>query len=54
MAKIHGKVTFVSLDGDDLSAHSNNVEFVRSGDSHDVTTFGIPGVCTGALPGLTT
>lgn len=40
MAKIHGKDTFISLDGDDLSQYSNNVEFVRSGDSHDVTTFG--------------
>lgn len=40
MAKVHGKVTFVSLNGVDLSAFSNNVEFTRTGDSHDVTTFG--------------
>lgn len=40
MAKVHGKDTFVSLDGDNLSTYSNSVEFVRTGDSHDVTTFG--------------
>lgn len=40
MAKIHGKVTFVSLDADDLSTYGTSVEFMRSADSHDVTTFG--------------
>lgn len=40
MAKVHGKDTYVSLDGDDLSAYANNVEYNRTGDSHDVTTFG--------------
>ena len=40
MAKQHGKDTFVSLDGDDLSTYSNNVEFERMADSHDTTTFG--------------
>lgn len=40
MAKIHGKVTFVSLDADDLSTFGTNMEFERSADSHDVTTFG--------------
>lgn len=40
MSFIHGKNTFVSLDGDNLSTYSNNVEFNRSSDSHDVTTFG--------------
>ncbi|MBW0117026.1 hypothetical protein [Pseudonocardia abyssalis] len=40
MAFVHGKNTFVSLDGDDLSAFTNNVAFNRSADSHDVTTFG--------------
>lgn len=40
MAFTHGKDTFISLDADDLSAFSNNVEFNRSADSHDVTTFG--------------
>jgi hypothetical protein len=40
MAFIHGKNTFVSLDGDDLSAFANQSELARMGDSHDVTTFG--------------
>lgn len=40
MAFTHGKVTFVSLDGDNLSTFSNSCEFTRTGDSHDVTTFG--------------
>lgn len=40
MAFTHGKNTYVSLDGDDLSTYSNNVEFNRTADSHDVTTFG--------------
>lgn len=40
MAFQHGKSTFVSLDGDNLSAFSNNVVFTRTSDSHDVTTFG--------------
>lgn len=40
MPFIHGKAGFVSLGGVDLSAFSNNIEFGRSADSHDVTTFG--------------
>jgi hypothetical protein len=40
MPFVHGKDTFVSLDGDNLSAFSNTSELVRTGDSHDVTTFG--------------
>jgi hypothetical protein len=40
MAFIHGKDTFVSVDGDDLSAFTNTSEFTKSGDSHDVTTYG--------------
>jgi hypothetical protein len=40
MAKIHGKGLVVLLDADDLSTHSNNMEFNRKADSHDVTTFG--------------
>lgn len=40
MAFIHGKDGFVSLNAVDLSAFSDNIEFGRSGDSHDVTTFG--------------
>jgi hypothetical protein len=40
MAFIHGKAGFVSLSGVDLSAFANNIEFGKSADSHDVTTFG--------------
>lgn len=40
MPKVHGKDTYVSLDGVDIGIHGTNVEYGRSGDSHDVTTFG--------------
>jgi hypothetical protein len=40
VANVHGKVTFVSLDADDLSGFGTAMEFTRSADSHDVTTFG--------------
>jgi len=40
MAFIHGKDGYLSLNAVDLSAFSDNIEFGRSGDSHDVTTFG--------------
>jgi hypothetical protein len=40
MAFVHGKNTYVSLDGDDISAFCNSVNNKRSADSHDVTTFG--------------
>lgn len=40
MSRQHGKDTFVSLDGDDLSPHTNTSELTRSVDSHDVTCYG--------------
>lgn len=40
MSFVHGKGTAVSLDGNDLSAYSNNVEWTRTPDVHEVTTFG--------------
>ncbi|MFR9804614.1 hypothetical protein ACL02T_20360 [Pseudonocardia sp. RS010] len=40
MAFVHGKGVVTSIDGDDLSAFANSVQFNRSADSHDVTTFG--------------
>ena len=43
MAFIHGKDTFVSVDGDDLSAFTNTSEFTQTADSHDVTTYGKDG-----------
>lgn len=36
----HGKSTYVSLDGDDLSAFSTNSQLELTADSHDVTTYG--------------
>lgn len=43
MAKIHGSNLVVTLDDDDLSAYANNVDYERSADSHDTTTFGADG-----------
>jgi hypothetical protein len=43
MGKIHGKDVYVSIDGDDISEYANNLEYGRTGDSHDVTCFGADG-----------
>ena len=40
MAFVHGKDTFISLDGDNLSAFCNTSTLTRQADSHDVTTYG--------------
>lgn len=40
MTAVHGKSTVVTIDGDDISAFANNVEFGREADAHDVTGFG--------------
>lgn len=40
MAFVHGKNTYVSLDGQDLSAFTNNTEGTLEADSHDTTTYG--------------
>lgn len=40
MAFIHGKNTYISVDGDDLSAYTDASELNRSADTHDVTTYG--------------
>lgn len=40
MAKAHGKETYVSLDGDDLSTYTNASEIDREADEHDVTGYG--------------
>jgi hypothetical protein len=39
MPFIHGKDTFVSVNGVNLSAYSTKTTFKRTHDSHDVTTF---------------
>lgn len=40
MAFIHGKGTVVLLNAANLSAFSNSLTFTRTGDSHNVTTYG--------------
>lgn len=40
MAFVHGKGSVTSLGGSDLSIYSNSIEWARTADSHDVTTFG--------------
>jgi hypothetical protein len=37
---IHGKRTFFSLDGDNLSTFTTTSQLERTSDSHDVTTYG--------------
>lgn len=39
MPKKHGKDTHVEIDAVDISTHTNNTEFNREGDSHDITTY---------------
>ncbi len=40
MAFVHGKNTYLSLDGDDLSAFCTTSTLTRKADKHDVTTYG--------------
>lgn len=40
MAFVHGSGTVITLDGDSLTAFSNNTSTEKSADSHDVTTYG--------------
>ena len=37
---VHGKGTKITVDGDDISAYTNTSEHEKTGDSHDVTTYG--------------
>lgn len=41
MAEAHGKETYVSLDGDDISTFTNNTTFERESDEHDSTCYGV-------------
>lgn len=41
MTFIHGKNTYVSLNGSDLSAYSKKSGWERGADTHDTTTFGL-------------
>ena len=40
MTFVHGKNTFVSLGGTNISAYTNSTTFNREADSHEVTTYG--------------
>lgn len=55
MAKKHGKTTNVKLNAVDISAHTNNTEWNRTGDTHDVTTYKADDTDTAKeyIPGLT-
>lgn len=40
MTFVHGKDTYVNLDGHDLSPYTNSTTYNNTADSHDVTTYG--------------
>jgi hypothetical protein len=40
MSFVHGRHTFISLDGDDLSVYTDSSELGLTADTHDVTTYG--------------
>lgn len=40
MSLTHGKNTVVKIDGDDLTAYSNNSQLEMTADSHNVTVYG--------------
>jgi hypothetical protein len=40
MTFIHGKDTFVSLAGNNISPYSNTTDWEKSADEHDTTTYG--------------
>lgn len=40
MAFIHGKGTYVSVDGHNLSTYTQQSDFTREADEHDVTAYG--------------
>jgi hypothetical protein len=45
MSFVHGRNTYISLNGSVLSAYCNDSEFGRTSDSHDVTTYGKNSKC---------
>lgn len=40
MAFVHGKSTYVSVDGNDISAYADTSTFTEGSDVHDLTTYG--------------
>jgi len=43
MAESHGKETYVSLDGDDISTFTDSTTYNRGADEHDSTCYGAEG-----------
>lgn len=43
MGFVHGKATYISVAGTNLSSYTNSVEVKRAADSHDITCFGATG-----------
>jgi len=43
MAKQHGRHTILTIDGDDISTHTNTSEIEETADSHDTTGYGASG-----------
>lgn len=41
MSRVHGKRTYNSLDGHDLSSYGTNSEYGRKADTHDTTVYGL-------------
>jgi len=52
MAFVHGKNTFISYAGNDLSAFTKSTDFNDGIDTHDVTTYGPTRVRKSYAPGL--
>lgn len=40
MARVHGKKTTISIDGDDITTYCDTSELTREADEHDVSTYG--------------
>jgi hypothetical protein len=40
MAFTHGRLTFVSLNGSDISSYTKSTDYEETADEHDVTTYG--------------
>lgn len=40
MANVHAKSTYISIDGNDISAYCNDSDWTRNPDSHDMTVYG--------------
>lgn len=52
MPFVHGKDTVITIDGKDLSAYANTSELGRSGEVHNVTTYGSANYPDGRKPNV--